>query len=164
MVLLLDGPRYGYDIKKDAGAILGGAALHNNLVYPLLARFRAHGWVRRKKRPGKRGQTRHFYTLTRAGKREVQRRLRAFSEKDAENDAAFRLRVGLFSALDRRTRRAMVAARERALRKRKARLQGIGKHFDVERFGRAAIRLRQRFVEVELNWLRGVRRLDRRRR
>ena len=36
---LLPGPKHGYLIKKEAGLILRGSELHNNLVYPLLHRF-----------------------------------------------------------------------------------------------------------------------------
>lgn len=162
MAFLLDGPRYGYELKKDAGVSLE-AALHNNLVYPLLAKFRRRGWVRRRKVRGNRGQTRQLYTLTRSGKSEVLRRLRAFSEKDAANEAAFQLRVGLFSELHRAARREIIAAREGALRRRSARLAGIVKHFELERFGRAVIRLRRRLTKAELDWLRGLRRLERQR-
>lgn len=160
--LMLDGPRYGYDLKKDAGVILERVTLHNNLVYPLLAKFLERGWVRRKKVPGERGQTRRLYTLTRSGKAEVLRRLRAFSEKDAVDGSAFQLRVALFSELGARARREIIAARENALKRKKTRLAGISKHFEMGKYGRSVVSLRRKFVETELAWIRGVRRLGRR--
>ena len=36
---LLDGPKHGYALKKQAGMIFNHSQLHNNLVYPLLRRF-----------------------------------------------------------------------------------------------------------------------------
>lgn len=160
MSLLLDGPRYGYDLKKDAGVILERAALHNNLVYPLLAKFLKRGWVRRRETPGKRGQTRQLYTLTRAGRAEVLRRLRAFSEKEAAEGPAFQLRVALFSVLDSQARREIIAAREKALNSKKARLDAIAAHFEIGKYGRSVIRLRRKLAETEVAWIRSLRRLE----
>jgi hypothetical protein len=39
LATLLEGPKHGYALKKQAGLILGEAELQNNLVYPLLRRF-----------------------------------------------------------------------------------------------------------------------------
>ena len=38
--MMLESPKYGYQLKKEAGFIMG-QALHNNLVYPSLRRFLA---------------------------------------------------------------------------------------------------------------------------
>lgn len=161
--LLLDGRRYGYDLKKEAGILLGRKVLHSNLVYPLLAKFRKSGWVRRRQVPGERGQKRQVYTLTAAGRKEVLSRLNAFSEKDAANSDAFRLRVGMFSMLDRGTRKRMIDARESVLKRGKARLNEIAGHFhEVNRFAEAVIALRRRQLQMEIVWLRELRRLARR--
>ena len=39
LAMLLDEPKYGYQLKREAGWITGQDALHSNLVYPLLRRF-----------------------------------------------------------------------------------------------------------------------------
>ena len=52
LAALLGGPKHGYALKKQAGLMTGQANLHNNLVYPLLRRFVARGWVTRKKVAG----------------------------------------------------------------------------------------------------------------
>lgn len=161
MSLLLDGPRYGYELKKDAGVVLERAALHNNLVYPLLAKFRNRGWVRRKEVPGERGQTRQLYTLTPAGKAEVMGRLRTFSEKDAASDSEFMWRVGLFSVLGSETRRAIIAAREGALKRKKARLDEIARHFEMGNYAQSVITLRRKLLDTELSWIRSLRRVER---
>ncbi len=43
--LLFDGPKHGYQLKREAGFVLGRGDMHNNLVYPLLRRFTTEGWV-----------------------------------------------------------------------------------------------------------------------
>jgi hypothetical protein len=44
LAILLDGPKHGYQLKREAGFILGQGAMHNNLIYPMLRRFTAEGW------------------------------------------------------------------------------------------------------------------------
>lgn len=162
--LLLDEPRYGYDLKRDAGVLLGRGVLHNNLVYPLLARFRKRGWVRRRELPGDRGQKRQVYTLTVTGRKELLARLGEFSEKDAASSDAFRVRVGMFAVLDRETRKRILDVRERILLESRAHLRKISGHFDdVGKFGEAVIALRQKQLQAEIAWLRGLRKLARRR-
>jgi hypothetical protein len=41
LATLLDGPKHGYQLKREAGFILGQGAMHNNLIYPMLRRFTA---------------------------------------------------------------------------------------------------------------------------
>lgn len=162
--LLLDEPRYGYDLKRDAGVLLGRGVLHNNLVYPLLARFRKRGWVRRREVPGDRGQKRQVYTLTAGGRRELLARLGEFSERDAASSDAFRVRVGMFAMLDREARKRILDARERVLMGSRAHLGEISKHFrEIGRFGEAVIALRRRQLQTEIVWLRGLRKVARRR-
>ena len=83
LATLLSGPKHGYQLKHEAGMILGQQVLHNNLVYPLLRRFMDDGWVSRRTVPGERGQTRHRYAITPLGRRELVARLSTFSETDA---------------------------------------------------------------------------------
>ena len=66
--MMLGGPKYGYQLKREAGWIMG-QALHNNLVYPSLRRFLEEGWVSKKAVPGERGQTRQQYVLSAEGRR-----------------------------------------------------------------------------------------------
>lgn len=162
LALLLEEPRYGYDIKKDAAVVLGHKPLHNNIVYPLLAKFRKRGWVRRRKAPGERGQTRQMYTLTRAGRAETLRRVREFSEEDARNPAAFQARVSLFGMLKVRERGEILAKREQVLLRSRARLKEIEKHFAMGQFARAVIELRRKQTETERAWLRKLWRIRKR--
>lgn len=158
--LLFEGPRYGYQLKKEAGIILGQPAVHNNTVYPLLRRFTARAWARKREVGGDRGQTRQLYTLTAAGRKELLRQLKTFSEKEAQREPAFQLRVSLFAALDAVSRERILAARERTVAAREERLAGIAKHFEVEIFAREVIAFRRRHIRAELAWLKRLRRLS----
>jgi len=108
---LLPGPKHGYQLKHEAGIILGQGILHNNLVYPLLRRFMNNHWVRRRTVPGERGQMRHRYAITALGRKELLARLRAFSLQDARSSDGFRFRVGMFQLLDRGSRLRILEAR-----------------------------------------------------
>ncbi|HWC19772.1 MAG TPA: PadR family transcriptional regulator, partial [Terriglobales bacterium] len=81
LATLLSRPKHGYQIKHEAGMILGQGILHNNLVYPLLRRFMNDKLVSRRTVPGERGQTRHRYAITFLGRKQLVARLSAFSEQ-----------------------------------------------------------------------------------
>src|SRR5215470_5133701 len=111
LAMLLPGPKYGYQLKREVGWMTGQGELHNNIVYPLLRRFLEEGWVSKKAVPGRRGQTRLQYALTAQGRRVLFERLNSFTEDDAGSDNAFRLRVGLFEALKPESRDSILAGR-----------------------------------------------------
>src|ERR1700690_2593148 len=112
LATLLDGPKHGYALKKRAVLISGRRDLHNNVVYPLLKRFVAQGWVARRTAPGQRGQIREVYALTAEGKAELVRRLGEFGESEAREMEEFSLRVGLFSILASEKQRNILAQRD----------------------------------------------------
>jgi DNA-binding PadR family transcriptional regulator len=112
LAALLDGPKHGWALKKLAGFLSASGDMHNNLVYPLMKKFVAQGWVRRRSEPGQRGQTRAVYSLTLRGNQELLRRLEQFGEKEATSASQFRVRVSLFALLDSQTRHAVLARRE----------------------------------------------------
>jgi DNA-binding PadR family transcriptional regulator len=132
LAALLEGPKHGWALKKLAGFLSGSGEMHNNLVYPLLKKFVAQGWVRRRSERGERGQTRAVYSLTLRGKQELMRRLERFGEREAASAPEFRVRVGLFRMLDRDSRIRILDARDQWLRSRK-------NHFASIRDGLAAM-------------------------
>jgi DNA-binding PadR family transcriptional regulator len=133
LAALLDRPQHGWALKKLAGFLSGSGEMHNNLVYPLMKRFVAQGWARRRSEPGERGQTRAVYSLMPRGKRELMRRLNEFGEKEAASGAEFRVRVGLFALIDSPVRERILSERDRWLGGRK-------EHFEKVRNGLAAMR------------------------
>jgi DNA-binding PadR family transcriptional regulator len=125
LATLLAGPKHGYRIKKEAGWISGEAALHSNLVYPMLRCFETNGWVSRTAAPGERGQTKQLYVLTPVGRQELTRLVAQFGAREAREAGEFLMRVGLFSIIPSGERLRILDQREEALRARKAKFEAI---------------------------------------
>jgi DNA-binding PadR family transcriptional regulator len=159
LAMLLDGPKYGYQLKREAGWMMRQDTLHNNLVYPMLGRFLEEGWVTKKAVPGQRGQTRQQYVLTAEGRRAYFARIHQFSEAEAASEEAFYLRVGVFAALSKKAREAILAAREAFLQKRDQKLQMLQSNMELGRFGGEIVRHMRKQVEMEGEWVRHLRRI-----
>jgi len=158
LVMMLDGPKYGYQLKREAGWMTGPDPMHNNIVYPMLRRFLSKGWVSTKEVPGERGQTRQQYALTAAGRRSFFERMNAFSEEDASSAEAFYLRVGVFAALKPEDRTAILDCRAQYLEQRDQKLGNLLSKMDVGKFGGEIIRHMRKQIRSERTW---IRRLDR---
>src|SRR5260370_37310591 len=156
--MMLDSPKYGYQLKREAGLIMG-QAMHNNLVYPSLRRFLEEGWVSKKAVPGDRGQTRQQYALSAEGRRHLFERLSEFSEADASSEEAFNLRVGLFPALKPETRENILGMRENRLQRRDQGLSALQANLELGKFGGEIVRHMRKQAEMELEWLRRLRRI-----
>ena len=154
---LLAGPKHGYQLKREAGIILGQGVLHNNLVYPLLHRFMNRGWVTRRETAGKRGQTRLRYVITAAGRRELVAKLSTFKQQDARSSDAFRLRVGLFQLLAPNTRTAILERREEYLTARVQHLEVLQKNFALNRYSKEVVTQFSVETKSELKWIRRLR-------
>ncbi|HZT74386.1 MAG TPA: PadR family transcriptional regulator [Terriglobales bacterium] len=159
LALLLDGPRHGYALAPQAGLILARGPLHNNVIYPLLRRFAARGWVRARAAAGARGRTRKLYALSAAGRREVQRRLKSFTPRDAQTAGAFQLRAGLFGMLTAAERRRILAAGDQVLAGREQKLRAMLAHFRPAGFPAAVLRFRLRETTAERRFLERLARL-----
>ena len=159
LALLLGSPKYGYQLKREAGWMVGHEPLHNNIVYPMLRRFLEEGWVKKKAVPGERGQTRQQYALTADGKRNLIERLSQFSDADASVDAAFHLRVGLFAVLKADAQEAMLETREKRLQRRDQVLEGLEGKMDLGKFGGEVVRHMRKQIEMEQEWVRHLRRM-----
>jgi DNA-binding PadR family transcriptional regulator len=158
---LVEGPQHGYALKKLAGLLLGHDDMHNNLVYPLLRRFVENSWVVKRTTDGQRGQKRDLYALTAKGKLELLQRLSRFTEKEASSEDEFRVRVGLFSVLDRDTRERILDQRDRFLARRQARLETI--HTDMaamnaDAWGYSVLRFYLSQVRAERKWIAALKR------
>ena len=156
--MMLDGPKYGYQLKREAGWIMG-QALHNNLVYPSLRRFLEEGWVSRKAVPGDRGQTRQQYVLTAEGRRHLFERLSEFGDVEAASEEAFHLRVGLFTMLKPELRESIVARRESWLEACDHRLATLQANMELGKFGGEIVRHMRKQLEMEVEWVRHLRRV-----
>ncbi len=159
LAMLLDGPRHGYRLKRDAGVVLGQAELHNNLIYPLLRSFTIKGWVTKKTVAGERGQNRQQYAITALGRRTLLERLRDFSQQDARSAKAFRVRVGFFELLAPEDRERILGLREEALRSRDAKLGNMRQAMNLETYGNEVVDFMREQIAAELSWIRRLHRV-----
>lgn len=159
LALLFDSPKHGYQLKREAGFILGQAEMHNNLVYPLLRRFTSQGWVSKKARPGRRGQTRQQYALTAKGRKELVQRLAEYSDQDARSPHAFATRVGMFELLKPEARLLILKKREAHLQDREKRLAVLKTNMDVGTYGAEVVRFFAEQGRAEIAWIERLRRM-----
>jgi DNA-binding PadR family transcriptional regulator len=158
LAMLLDGPQHGYALKKKVGLVTGQGEMHNNLVYPLLKRFVAQGWVSWRSAHGQRGRTREMYALTAKGKKELLRRLGDFAEKDAGSPSSFRLRVSLFRLLDPATRQTILLARAAWLTMREQNLARISEALGAQGWAADVLDFMKAEIHAERRWVEHLRR------
>jgi len=160
LATLLDGPKHGYQLKREAGFILGQGAMHNNLIYPMLRRFTAEGWVSKKSVPGERGQTRLQYAITPLGRRELVTQLSEFGESDASSFSGFVTRVGMFDVLEAPVRDRILKRRESYLRVRQEKLAALRQSMDLGIYGGEVVRYLIEQIHSELGWIQRLQRID----
>ena len=160
LAMMLDGPKYGYQLKREAAWILGQQALHNNVVYPMLRKFLEQKWVTKKEVPGERGQTRQQYALTAEGHRYLFERLNAFSDAEASSEEAFNLRVGLFPGLKPEVRESVLGLRENYLERRDEKLKTLQRNMELGKFGGEIVAHMRKQIEMELDWVQHLRRIS----
>ena len=163
LAALMEGPQHGYALKKLAGFMAGHGDMHNNLVYPLLRRFVESSWVTKRTTDGERGQKRDLYTLTSKGKLALLQRLSRFTEKEASSKNEFRVRVGLFSMLERQARENILDERDRWLARRQERLeklQATMAAMNADAWGHSVMRFYLSQVRAERKWIAEMARKD----
>jgi DNA-binding PadR family transcriptional regulator len=158
--LLYDGPKHGYQLKREAGFVLGRGDMHNNLVYPLLRKFTKKGWVTKKTVPGERGQTRQQYALTAKGRRELIRQLQEFGDQDASSDQAFNTRVGMFGLVGPDARVQILGKREAYLKARQKRLHALQTNIDLGTYGAEVVGFLWRQTRSGIVWIARLRQID----
>jgi len=159
LAILLDGPQHGYALKKRAGLVLNQPELHNNIVYPLLNRFIAQGWVKKKEMEGERGQTRQVYSLTAAGRQELVRRLSEFDDRQAHSESEFLLRVSLFGLLPSAVKERILNTRAALLDRRNQHLGRLQKSEELVGFPAEVVAFNRSQVQAELKWVKKLARL-----
>ena len=118
LAMLRQGPRHGYEIKKDLDRALGGmVTLNNKTLYLALKHFEELGAVTRQVIPQEGKPNRHLYQLTERGAELLQVSLRDFPASQTGSDAEFFTRVAFFEYLEPQER-------ETILKKRLAYLEG----------------------------------------
>jgi DNA-binding PadR family transcriptional regulator len=117
LAMLRQGPRHGYEVKKDIERALGGTvSMNNKTLYLTLKRFEEIGAVTRQVVPQEGKPNRHLYHLTERGVELLQAYLRDFPPELAASEAEFFTRVAFFDFLE-------VEEREEILNRRLAHLE-----------------------------------------
>jgi len=112
LAMLRQGPRHGYEIKKDIDRALGGmVTLNNKTLYLALKHFEVIGAVTRQVIPQEGKPNRHLYELTERGIELLQAFLQDFPASQAANDAEFFTRVAFFDYLEVPEREAILTSR-----------------------------------------------------
>ena len=100
LAMLRQGPRHGYEIKKDIDRALGGmVAMNNKTLYLALKRFEEIGAVTRQVILQEGKPNRHLYELTGRGIELLQTSLSDLPPEQVANDAEFFTRVAFFELL-----------------------------------------------------------------
>jgi DNA-binding PadR family transcriptional regulator len=160
LTTLLGVPKHGYQLKHEAGVILGQGTLHNNLVYPLLRRFMNKKWVRQKMVPGERGQTRNQYSLTAVGRKELRVRLSSFNDQDARSADSFHMRVSLFWFLAPEVRLQILEDGRKYLEGRLATLTNVQNNFSLGRYAAEVMTHMETAAKSEIDWIERLRRFE----
>jgi len=118
LAMLQQGPRHGYEIKKDIDRALGGMiALNNKTLYLALKRFEEMGAVTRQVIVQEGKPNRHRYELTKRGIEVLQASLRDFGPEQAGVEAEFFTRVSFFDLLEMPEQEAILRNRLAYLQK-----------------------------------------------
>jgi DNA-binding PadR family transcriptional regulator len=112
---LQQGPRHGYELKRNV-ADTTAFALHNNTLYPALRRFEEAGAVTKTAEQQEGRPPRHVYELTDVGRELLHDMLADLPPGLAGDETEFLARVGMFDELTPDERRRILAARVDALR------------------------------------------------
>jgi hypothetical protein len=99
--------------------------------------------------------------LSAKGHRYLFERLSEFSEADASSEDAFHLRVGLFAALKPEIRENILSRREDRLQHRDQHLAMLQVNLELGKFGGEIVRHMRKQVEMDLEWVRRLRRIAR---
>src|SRR2546426_11512850 len=112
LAMLRQGPRHGYEIKKDIDRALGGmVTLNNKTLYLALKRFEEMGAVTRQVIPQEGKPNRHLYQLTERGAELLHAHLHDFGPEQAGVDARFFTRVAFFALLEAHEREEILTKR-----------------------------------------------------
>jgi DNA-binding PadR family transcriptional regulator len=156
LAMIQDTPRHGYDIKKRVNTVLGGTvSMNNNVLYPALRRFEADGAVTSTLQPQNGSPDRRVFQLTARGREQLREMLEDFSEKLAEDEPEFLVRLAFFDLLAPDVRRDILATRTRVLQRELDHLATMRRITDPHRhrYGYELIDFLHGGITRELDWL-----------
>ena len=115
---ILNGPKHGYEIKRNIERALGGnIAVNNNMLYPGLKRFEDGGIVRKVVVAQKGKPSRTVYHATQAAKKQLKKLIVDFPAGQAGHPKEFFTRAIFLGMLTPPERRRILAVRKVSLEK-----------------------------------------------
>jgi DNA-binding PadR family transcriptional regulator len=149
-------PAHGYEIKKRVDVSLGSPRLNNNVLYPALRRFEEAGALEGELVPQQGVPPRRVFRLTEAGQDLLRNLLEDFPEDLADSDEEFLTRLAFFHLVAPSTRLEILAARQRALRRRIDHLDDMAAlAADGEQpYGPGLLAFQRQQAQRELDWAR----------
>ena len=151
-------PAHGYELRKRVEHTTG-VRLNNNSLYPALRRFEEAGAVTRSEEPQEGRPPRLVYALTPLGRELLHDMLADLPPDQAADDSEFMARLGQFSLLDRDERRAILDARDEALRTRLAHYAEMDALAGGDRWAKTVTAELMRRDERERAWIAELRTL-----
>ncbi len=151
-------PAHGYELRKRVEHTTG-VRLNNNSLYPALRRFEEAGAVTRTEEPQEGRPPRLIYALTPLGRELLHDMLVDLPPDQAADDTEFMARLGQFALLERDERRAVLDARDDALRTRLAHFAEMHALASGDRWAEAVTAELMRRDERERAWVAELRTL-----
>ena len=150
-------PAHGYEIKKLVDMSLGSPRLNNNVLYPALRRFEEAGAIEGELVPQQGVPPRRVFRLTEAGHDLLRSLLEEFPEDLANSDEEFLTRLAFFHLVAPQARLDILAARQRALRRRVDHLEEMARLAAAaggdQPYVRSVLAFQLRLAETELSWV-----------
>lgn len=150
LALLVDKPKYGYELKKEIELSYNYVTeVNTNTIYPIMRKFEKNGWTQKKVIPVEGKPNRHVYTITSEGRKQLVSRLRNFDDSIFNKPEEILIRLVYFDWMDIDSRRKILDGRERVINNYQINLQKLGKqkwvHPLIEEYGE-----KSRTEELEL--------------
>lgn len=152
---LANGPRHGYELRKQIEESTG-RTLSNNSLYPALRRFAEAGAVTRTAEPQEGRPPRHVYTITDVGRELLHDLLADLPPELAGDPAEFLARLAGFGRLTPEERLRVLDAREAAVAAQRDRLAKLGSG-QPDPWSRLVLAEVKRRAENEQDWLASLR-------
>jgi Predicted transcriptional regulators len=113
---LIDGPKHGYEIKKDLEYFFGPYyTVNNSMLYPVLKKYEKQGAVVKHVEQQEGKPNRHVYRLTEDGKKTFYDMLKTFPPEIAANESEFCVRLFFFHLIDQQSRMEILQKRKDVL-------------------------------------------------
>ena len=153
---LINGPSYGYEIKKNVARFVGGTlVLNNNALYPALRKFEQMGAVEKEVERQEGKPDKHLYRATGLGREIFMELLREFPPERAKHDVEFLVRVAFLHLLEAEERARILEVRRTVLEGLLAHLSAVQPHAEGSGYPYAVrvVGFRRAQVELELDWI-----------